>query len=116
MKSVARLTLTFDDAASAEAVAAAVALDDEGYLRTTRRGRTLIAEASAEAPMGLLRTLDDYLACISVAERTRAEARPRGRAPRRPASKPSSPAGSSPPGLRRRGRPEATPPGPRPLG
>ena len=37
MKSVARLTLTFDDAASAEAVAAAVALDDEGYIRTTRR-------------------------------------------------------------------------------
>ena len=83
MKSVARLTLTFDDTASAEAVAASVAHDDEGYLRTTRRGRTLIAEASAEGPMGLLRTLDDYLACISVAERTRAEARPRGRAPRR---------------------------------
>ena len=82
MKSVARLTLTFDDAASAEAVAAAVALDDEGYIRTTRRGRTLIAEASAEGPMGLLRTLDDYLACISVAERTRAEARPHGRARR----------------------------------
>src|SRR5438477_76265 len=37
MKSVARLTLTFDDAASAEAVAAAVALDDEGYIRTARR-------------------------------------------------------------------------------
>src|SRR5438876_6647592 len=87
MKSVARLTLTFDDAASAEAVAAAVALDDEGYIRTTRRGRTLIAEASAEGPMGLLRTLDDYLACISVAERTPAEARPRGRVPRRRAWK-----------------------------
>ena len=52
-------------------------------IRTTRRGRALIAEASAEGPMGLLRTLDDYLACISVAERTRAEARPHGRARRR---------------------------------
>ena len=84
MKSSARLTLGFDDLDSARAVAAAVAVDDDGYIRTTRRGRTLIAEAAADGPMSLLHTLDEYLACISVAERTSKAARPPGRTrPRR---------------------------------
>ena len=83
MKSRARLTLTFEDAKTAEAIAASVSLDDEGYIRTTRRGRTITAEAAADGPMSLLHTLDDYLACLSVAERTTKEARPRARA-RRP--------------------------------
>ena len=83
MKSSARLTLGFDDLDSARAVAAAVAVDDDGYIRTTRRGRTLIAEAAADGPMSLLHTLDEYLACISVAERTSKAARPPGRTRRR---------------------------------
>jgi len=83
MKSSARLTLGFDDVDSARAVAAAVVVDDDGYVRTTRRGRTLIAEAAADGPMSLLHTLDEYLACISVAERTSKAARPRERTRRR---------------------------------
>ena len=82
MKTTARLTLTFADAAEARAIAAAVALDDSGYIRTTVRGRTLLATTSTDGPMSLLHTLDDYLACVSVAERTTEEARPRGRARR----------------------------------
>ena len=83
MKSSARLTLGFDDVSEALAVAEAVAVDDDGYVRTTRRGRTLIAEAAADGPMSLLHTLDEYLACISVAERTSKAARPRERTRRR---------------------------------
>ncbi len=83
MKSVARLTVTFDDAATAEAIAASVSLDDPSYIRTTRRGRTITAMADADSPMSLLHTLDDYLACLNVAERTVAAARPRGRGPQR---------------------------------
>ena len=82
MKSTARLTLTFGDPTTARAIEAAVSVDDEGYIKTTRRGRTVVAEATAEGPMQLLHTLDDYLACVSVAERTAREARPRGRARR----------------------------------
>jgi hypothetical protein len=83
MKTTARVTLTFADVAQARAIASAVALDDSGYIRTTVRGRTLLATTSADGPMSLLHTLDDYLACVSVAERTTEEARPRGRARRR---------------------------------
>ncbi len=83
MKARVQLQLTFDDASTAEAVASSVSLDDEGYIETTRRGRTITARATADGPMSLLHTLDDYLACVSVAERTAREARPPGRARRR---------------------------------
>ncbi|HYS72113.1 MAG TPA: KEOPS complex subunit Pcc1, partial [Thermoplasmata archaeon] len=66
MKARARIMLTFDDAATADAVATSVSLDDDGYIRTNRRGRTIAADASAESAMSLLHTLDDYLACVSV--------------------------------------------------
>lgn len=84
MKARARLVLEFADASTAEAVAAAVRPDDGRYVRTRRTGKTIRAEASSDSPMSLLHTIDDYLACISVAERTAREARPAGRRPRRP--------------------------------
>ena len=83
MKVRAQLHLTFDDAATAKSVASSVSLDDDGYIETTRRGRTITARAAADSPMSLLHTLDDYLACVSVAERSAREARPPGRARRR---------------------------------
>ena len=82
MKARAQLRLTFEDATTAEAVASSVSLDDEGYIETRRRGRAITAEARADGTMSLLHTLDDYLACVSVAERTAREARPRERARR----------------------------------
>ncbi|HKZ48361.1 MAG TPA: KEOPS complex subunit Pcc1 [Thermoplasmata archaeon] len=83
MKSSARLTMTFADAATAKAVTDSVSLDDEGYIRTRRSGKTITAEARADSPLSLLHTLDDYLACISVAERTAEAARPRAHGRRR---------------------------------
>ncbi len=85
MKARARLVLEFPDAATAKAVAESVRPEDLGYVRTRRSGRTITAEATAESPMSLLHTLDDYLACVSVAERTAEAARPPGRTRRRPA-------------------------------
>ena len=83
MKSRATLSLTFPDAATAKAVAASVSLEDQGYIRTRRQGAVITASASADETMSLLHTLDDYLACITVAERTREAARPPGRRRRR---------------------------------
>src|SRR5467141_1113819 len=104
MKSRATLTLAFDDAATAQAIAESVARDDDGYVRTVRRGRTISAEAVADGPMSLLHTLDDYLACISVAERTTEVARPPERTRRRRGGTRASRAGSSTPGRRHRAR------------
>jgi hypothetical protein len=83
MKSHASLRITFTDDEVATAVAESVRLDDQGFIRTQRRGATITAEASADSPLSLLHTLDDYLACLSVAERTAEAARPRARTRRR---------------------------------
>jgi hypothetical protein len=83
MRARATLTLTFPDASTAKAVAESVSLDDQGYIRTRRSGATITATAAADGSLGLLHTLDDYLACVSVAERTAEAARPRGRTRRR---------------------------------
>ena len=84
MRAHATLILTFSDAGTAKAIAESVGLDDEDYIRTRRRGATIMATARATEPLALLHTLDDYLACISVAERTAEAARLRGRTRRRP--------------------------------
>ncbi len=70
MKGRATLTLTFPDPATARTIAEAVSLDDEEYVHTRRKGATITATAEAEGALSLLRTLDDYMACVSVAERT----------------------------------------------
>ncbi len=83
MKARATLRLTFPSARTAKTVADSVRPEDQGYVRTRRSGATITATASADSPMSLLHTLDDYLACVSVAEKTTEAARPRGRTPRR---------------------------------
>ena len=83
MRARATLTLKFPDARTAKAVADSVSLDDDGYIRTRRTGATITATATADGPMPLLHTLDDYLACVSVAERTTEAAHPRARRRRR---------------------------------
>jgi len=64
-----RLELGYRSARDAEVVAESLRVDDETYIRTTVRGRTLISEAEADSFGSLLHTLEDYLACVSVAEK-----------------------------------------------
>jgi hypothetical protein len=66
-----RLTLRFETAEQARRVAKALEPDNEGFLKTALKGRTLYAEADAASIPALLHTLDDYLACLSVAARLR---------------------------------------------
>lgn len=62
------LRLSFGDEAAAATAAAALQPDNGEHLRlqTTRAaGGTILAlEAGSDSPMGLLRTLDDALACL----------------------------------------------------
>jgi tRNA threonylcarbamoyladenosine modification (KEOPS) complex Pcc1 subunit len=63
------ITLEFNTGAEAEKVHRSVELDNEGYLETRVDGRTVVAKAEAESLKSLLHTLDDFLACVGVAER-----------------------------------------------
>lgn len=64
-----RLSLRFGTADQARRARKALEPDNEGFVRTTLKGRVLTAEADAGSIPALLHTLDDYLACLSVAAR-----------------------------------------------
>jgi len=53
-------------------VARALEPDNEGFVRTRLDGGMLLAEAEARSIPALLHTLDDYLACLGIAEIVRA--------------------------------------------
>jgi hypothetical protein len=64
VKHTATLRLAFGSPEAARRAQAALAPDDGGLLFTRAEGAVLVLEAASGSPMGLLRTLDDALACL----------------------------------------------------
>lgn len=70
MRVSCRLEFPYATKRDAELVSRSLKVDDEKeYITTTVEGRTLVAEARTDSIKGLLHTLEDYLACVAVAER-----------------------------------------------
>jgi len=67
MKTSCTVTLEFDTAEKARKVLRSIQADDEGFVKSTVKGRTLEAVVESNSVASLLHTLDDYLACVSVA-------------------------------------------------
>lgn len=68
MKVRCRIEFTYRSAGDAKRVAASLRVDDGAFIATRVRGRTVSADAEADTPGRLLHTLEDYLACVAVAE------------------------------------------------
>jgi tRNA threonylcarbamoyladenosine modification (KEOPS) complex Pcc1 subunit len=64
-----RLTLEFDSSESAEKVQRSVELDNLGYLESRVEENKIVADIEAESIKSLLHTVDDFLACTSVASK-----------------------------------------------
>lgn len=69
MTHAATLRLRFASPEQAQRIAESLAPENEGYLRARVEGATLVAEAQADTPLGLLRTLDEVLALAGAAEK-----------------------------------------------
>jgi len=67
-----RCSLALEYAGSDDALRIKKALepDNENFISTRAEGNVLEAETEADSVLSLLHTLDDFLACLSVAERT----------------------------------------------
>jgi len=52
----------------AKRVHRSVELDNQGYIHSEVRGRTILVQAEAESLKSMIHTLDDFLSCVSVAE------------------------------------------------
>lgn len=64
----ATLRIELDDPAEAQAVAAALSADAEGFATVDAEGAAVVVEAEADEVLGLLRTLDDVVRSASAAE------------------------------------------------
>ncbi len=62
------MILEYQDERTAKNVAAAISPDNEDYIKVEVHGSKIYCEALAHSPMKLLHTLDDFLACVTVAE------------------------------------------------
>ncbi len=62
-------TLEYDTPDEARAIAASLQPDSQGYLELTIQGCTVTAVARAATVPSLLHTVNDFLSCLSVAEK-----------------------------------------------
>ena len=69
MKISCTLEFDYDSEEEAEAVARAVAVDNEGFVEMNVEGKRIISTAESESIPSLIHTLEDFLSCVSVAER-----------------------------------------------
>ncbi|MFO7791816.1 MAG: KEOPS complex subunit Pcc1 [Candidatus Saliniplasma sp.] len=67
-KITCKVVLEYNDTKSAELIASSVSPDNEGYIELEVKGTTIECFAGAETPKKLLHTLDDFLACVAIAE------------------------------------------------
>lgn len=67
MKTQCTLTFTYQNKAQAQAIAQALAIDDQNFIKTTTDNKTITAELQTDNIKSLIQTLDDYLACLDIA-------------------------------------------------
>ncbi len=64
------MNLKYEDKQEAEVVAASLSPDNDDYIDIEIKGSKLKCWTKAETPKKLLHTIDDFLACVTVAEET----------------------------------------------
>ena len=69
MKVSCKLEFTYGSEEEAEAVVKAVEVDNYQFVKTMVEGKKLLSTVESESIPSLIHTLDDFLACVGVAER-----------------------------------------------
>jgi len=69
MKASCEIVIEFDDAEKVKTVLKSTEVDDFNFVKSKINGKILKARIESNSVSSLLHTLDDYLACVSVAEK-----------------------------------------------
>ena len=69
MKVICKLEFSYDSKEEAEAIAKAVEVDNYQFVKTKLDGNRIVSIAESESIPSLIHTLDDFLACVGVAEK-----------------------------------------------
>jgi tRNA threonylcarbamoyladenosine modification (KEOPS) complex Pcc1 subunit len=69
MKVSCKMEFDYESEEEAEAIARAVEVDNYEFVKTTLEGKKMVSMAEAESIPSLIHTLDDFLACVGIAEK-----------------------------------------------
>ena len=69
MKASCDVVIEFDNAKKVKTVLKSIEIDNLNFVTTKIKGKCLEAHVESNSVSSLLHTLDDYLACVSVAEK-----------------------------------------------
>lgn len=69
MKITCDVVIEYDDVKKTETVLKSIEVDNLGFVKSQINGKQLGAHIESKSISSLLHTLDDYLACVSVAEK-----------------------------------------------
>lgn len=69
MKAKCKLEIDFKSESDVKKIVKSVSVDDFDFVKTKTSGKKLLAEVNSNSVPSLLHTLDDYLACVSVASK-----------------------------------------------
>ena len=69
MKTSCEITIEYDSVKKAETVHKSIKVDNFEFVDSSIQGKKLNAKIKSNSVSSLLHTLDDYLSCVSVAEK-----------------------------------------------
>lgn len=69
MKATCKIILDFNDAKKVKTVLKSIEVDNLDFVKAKANGKNLEAFIESHSITSLLHTLDDYLACVSIAEK-----------------------------------------------
>ena len=69
MKASCDIIIEYDDAKKAKNILKSIEVDNFDFITSNAKGKQLSAHIESSSVSSLLHTLDDYLACVSVAEK-----------------------------------------------
>jgi hypothetical protein len=69
MKVSCKMEFDYESEEEARAIAKAVEVDNYEFVKTTLESKKMISVAEADSIPSLIHTLDDFLACVGVAEK-----------------------------------------------
>jgi len=69
MKATCDVVIEFDDTEKVKTVLRAIEVDNFDFVKSHAKGKRLETHIESKSVSSLIHTLDDYLACVSVAEK-----------------------------------------------
>ena len=69
MNITCNLSITYDDSDKAKKILQSIKVDDFDFVKSKVNDKILNAEIQSSSISSLIHTLDDYLSCLSVAEK-----------------------------------------------